>query len=197
VRNLCCKKFTETHAAGSSHLELAGRAFLQFLHHKHAHLPLAGLVGVEVHTRLVVIFTIAQAFESVGGLIKIQDNQGPEANFTSTKFCSDPQCVLSGEKGTQRCLLSPPKRVSRSICQGERWERVVCKLEQRRGAYRLRLQKLHVYFAEVCRRHVPLPVQANQGTKALSRVPKSLKAITNCINHALFKISKHQTEYYK
>jgi hypothetical protein len=63
-------------------------------------------------------------------------------------------------------------RASHSICQGERWERVVCKLEQRRGAYRVLLQKPHVCFVEVCRRHVPLPVQASQGTKALLRVPQ-------------------------
>jgi hypothetical protein len=49
---------------------------------------------------------------SIGGLIKIQDDQVSEANSTMTKFCSDPQCVLSGEKGTQKRPLPPPKRVS-------------------------------------------------------------------------------------
>jgi hypothetical protein len=58
--------------------------------------------------------------------------------------------------------LSIEARAFNSICQGERWERVDCKLEQRRGAYRLRLQKPHVCFAEVCRRHGPSKVNNEQ-----------------------------------
>jgi hypothetical protein len=35
--------------------------------------------------------------ESKWGQIKIQDNQFSEAHSTSTKFCSDPICVFSGD----------------------------------------------------------------------------------------------------
>jgi hypothetical protein len=93
-----------------------------------------------------------------------------EANFTSTKFCSDPNCGLPGANKIAKVVrASTETRASHSICQGERWERVDCKLQQRRGAYLVSLHQSRVCFAEVCRRHVPSPVHAKQSTQALLR----------------------------
>jgi hypothetical protein len=155
---------------------------------------------------------------SLWGQIKIHDDQHSEATRTMTKFCSDPKSVCSerartrtfhipnrsaylkqyiipgAEKSAEIPTLSTEARALNSICQGERWERVDCKLQQRRGAYRVPLQKHHVCFAEVCRRHVPLPVHANQGTKALPRVlifprpPMLIKAQMH--RRGLFKSSR-------
>jgi hypothetical protein len=61
-----------------------------------------------------------------------------------TKFCSDPKGVLSAASNSAKMSKpSPEARASNSICQGKRWERVDCKLQQRRGAYRVLLQKPH------------------------------------------------------
>jgi hypothetical protein len=66
---------------------------------------------------------------SIWGLIKIQDDQRSEANYTHTKFCSDPKSVLSGANTSAKISTpSTEARVSNNICQGERWERVDCKL---------------------------------------------------------------------
>jgi hypothetical protein len=75
------------------------------------------------------------------GQIKIQDDQLSEVTYTMTKFCSDPEGALSGaDKSAKMSTASTEARVLNSICQGERWERVDCKLQQRRGAYLVSLQ---------------------------------------------------------
>jgi hypothetical protein len=60
----------------------------------------------------------------------------------------------------------------------------------------------HVCFVGVCRRHVPLPVQANQGTKALLRAVKKPhtnkpRAIKNIAARALFPCATSRNAHKK
>ncbi len=112
-----------------------------------------------------------------------------------TKFCSDPQCVLperartrdvhilhrsvclkqcaipGADKSAETPTLSTEARTSHSICQGERWERVDCKLKQRRVV----LQS-YSYTSDAARVLLQLasdmshcPSMLNRTTKALQR----------------------------
>jgi hypothetical protein len=136
---------------------------------------------------------------STWGLIKIQDNHCSEANYANTKFCSDPKCVLPG--ANKNAKISTPANEVRvfnyNADQGERWERVVCKLQQRRGAYRVSLLSPTCVLRKFAGDMSHCPSKLIKATKALLRVPKSLRATTNCIDHELLKTADQQTISYK
>jgi hypothetical protein len=124
--------------------------------------------------------SVAGAFEAS----TIQDDQGSEANSTLTKLCSDPKGVSAERARVQKFPHSPPKRVP-STAFARVSDGSVSTANWSKGAepivYRYTSPKCVKW--QVCRRHVPLPVQTNQRNNALQRAVESLRLT----NHSLQK----------
>jgi hypothetical protein len=114
---------------------------------------------------------------------------------SGTQRRANPKCVLSGVNKNAKILKvsTEARAFNYNADQGERWERVVCKLEQRRGDSLVSLLSPTRVLRKFAGDMSHCPSMLNKAHKNCYGLPRNLRTTTNCIDHGLFREPGHTT----